>query len=239
MSFRSVLIILLNANPSLATRRDELPWIGTVQISTQSGRDTKQLHVQIRDDIAVLDSSAHPTLSSPHHQLKARYSEPLTLDSFSTPMAISGTSRLSEPLKSTPKNKILLPATALDFGSVPVRSSSSMYCWGISWLLYNEIVYFFQESHLEFTNVCPSTIRWILTSFAPAYVKSVESTGGLFISDYIFAATFLFSFLWLWPIFNNYCLSSVENVGLEYQENFHIYLRFFSKKVLSLILKSY
>lgn len=166
----SVLIILLNANPSLATRRDELPWIGTVQISTQSGRDTKQLHVQIRDDIAALDASVHPTLSSPHHQLKARYSEPLTLDSFSTPMAISGNSRISEPVKNVHTNKIMLPSTVLEFGPVLVRSSS--------------------KSHLEFTNVCSSTIRWILTSFAPAYVKSVESTGDLYRTTY---AAFIFS----------------------------------------------
>ncbi|XP_077973941.1 uncharacterized protein LOC120347828 [Styela clava] len=166
----SVLIMLLSANPSLASRRDLLPWVGTVQVSTQDGRGTKQLRVQIRDDVAPLDASVQPATPVPRLPLKAQYSEIPSADSFATPMAASGQSRVSSSSKDTGSNKILLDSCIVDFGQTTMKSST--------------------KSNLEFTNVCPSNIRWLLTSFAPAYVKDIEPTGDLYRSTY---AAFVFS----------------------------------------------
>ncbi|XP_075896846.1 centrosomal protein of 192 kDa isoform X3 [Nelusetta ayraudi] len=146
--------ILISPKPSLATKPALLPWSG--QIYVQCDGQQKFIRVQIRQDLA-LDVSTAPadaTLSA----LPAQAASPL----------LSAT-RLAGKSSVSPQTPPAAPAL------VEVANKTVFFQPTVSGHT--------SEAKLEVQNGEVET-RWYLSSFAPPYVKGVDSPGGVYRATY-------------------------------------------------------
>ncbi|KAL6108707.1 cep192 [Pungitius sinensis] len=146
--------ILISPNPSLATKSSLLPWRG--QIYVQCDSQQKLIKVQIRGDLA-LDVSAAPadsTLSA----LAPQAATPVL------PVARLA-ARPSQPPQTplAPHALVEIANKTIMFPTTPSGETS--------------------EAQLEVQNG-DSEVRWYLSSFAPPYVKGVDSTGDVYRATY-------------------------------------------------------
>uniref|UniRef100_UPI003AACF527 centrosomal protein of 192 kDa n=1 Tax=Centroberyx gerrardi TaxID=166262 RepID=UPI003AACF527 len=146
--------ILISPNPSLASKSALLPWNG--QIYVQCDGQQKFIKVQIRRDLA-LDVSAAPADRS-LSALSPQAATPLL------PVVRPHTKPSQPPL--TPQTHHALVEISNKTIIFPTTSSGET-----------------SEAQLEVENG-EEEVRWYLSSFAPPYVKGVDSTGDVYRATY-------------------------------------------------------
>ncbi|KAM7420154.1 hypothetical protein PAMA_014729 [Pampus argenteus] len=147
--------ILISPNPSLATKSALLPWSG--QIYVQCNGQQKFIKVQIRRDLA-LDVSAAPadaTLSALDPQ---------------TATPVLPAARITTKAKFPSQTPLQLPQSLVEISNKtiifpPTPSGET------------------SEAQLEVENG-EVEVRWYLSSFAPPYVKGVDSSGDVYRATY-------------------------------------------------------
>ncbi|KAM7382415.1 hypothetical protein PAMP_002143 [Pampus punctatissimus] len=147
--------ILISPNPSLATKSALLPWSG--QIYVQCDGQQKFIKVQIRRDLA-LDVSAAPadaTLSA----LDPQTATPVLPAARITTKAMLPS---QTPLQ-LPQSLVEISNKTIIFPTTPSGETS--------------------EAQLEVENG-EVEVRWYLSSFAPPYVKGVDSSGDVYRATY-------------------------------------------------------
>ncbi|XP_077951721.1 centrosomal protein of 192 kDa isoform X3 [Gasterosteus aculeatus] len=146
--------ILISPNPSLATKSTLLPWSG--QIYVQCDSQQKLIKVQIRRDLA-LDVSAAPadtTLSA----LAPQAATPVL------PVArLAARTSLPPQTPLAPQALVEIGNKTIMFPTTPSGETS--------------------EAQLEVQNR-DGEVRWYLSSFAPPYVKGVDTTGDVYRATY-------------------------------------------------------
>jgi len=151
----SATILLLSANPSLASREDEVPWCGQVMVVASAyGLQDKY------DNVRVI-----------HVQIKSTTRSPASAPSVNSKIPDgSGRDILCRSPAVSHHPFLQVTHSIIDLGDLLVGNSVT--------------------SQLEFRNMAKCDVNWLLTSFAPAYVKQVDSSGDLFRCSY---AAFVFS----------------------------------------------
>ncbi|XP_045569519.1 LOW QUALITY PROTEIN: centrosomal protein of 192 kDa [Salmo salar] len=174
MEPQSHLQILISPNPSLATRTSMFPWSG--QIYVQCDNQQKFIKIQIRQDLALDVSTA------PSDQSLAPL-PPQTASPMPTTMLPPSNQSLA-PLP--PQTASPMPTTMLPPADQPPQTQTAPATVEIS----NRTIVFpatpsgdASESSVEVENR-GQQVRWYLSSFAPPYVKGVDSSGDVYRATY-------------------------------------------------------